>query len=167
MQKIFATPAEVRLACRRGDFSAQTSGQAPGFAQANLCILPSKYAYDFLLYCVRNPKPCPLLHVLEKGVWEFYDKKGGELIDIRKDLPKYRVYKDGVLQRSASGDTEISEIPQELLDQSEDEFVVFVIGCSFSFEEALLKAQVSQSLRFKGLLQYTGGVLFHPECYIR
>lgn len=65
--KVYQTPQEVRLACRSGIFAEQTSGHASGFAQGNLCILPKEYAFDFLLFCQRNPKPCPLLHVIEAG----------------------------------------------------------------------------------------------------
>eukprot|EP01040_Poterioochromonas_malhamensis_P010270 gene10270-11172_t len=78
----YSTPSEVRLACRTENFQEQTSGQASGYAQANLCILPKQYAFDFLLFCQRNPKPCPLLHVLEAGEYQYND------IDIRTDLPK-------------------------------------------------------------------------------
>ncbi len=120
----YKSPKELRLACRVGEFDSQTSGQAPGFAQANLCILPKEYAFDFLLFCQRNPKSCPLLHVLESGVHTFGD------IDIRSDLPKYRVYKDGVLAEEI---TDVASIWQS-------DFVTFVIGCSFSFEDAMINA---------------------------
>lgn len=119
-------PVQLRQACRNGSFRGQTSGQCPGMAQANLCILPKEYAYDFLLFCVRNPKPCPLLHVLEAGQHTF-----GNDIDVRTDLPLYRVYIDGVLQEQTSAD--ISHL-------WEPDLVTFVIGCSFSFEEALFRA---------------------------
>lgn len=118
-------PNELRLKCRNGEFIEQTSGCCPGYAQANLCILPKKYAFDFLLFCHRNPKPCPLLHVLEPGV-----KYLGSTIDITRDIPKYRVYRDGVMSEEV---TDISSYWQ-------DDFVSFLIGCSFSFEEALLKS---------------------------
>eukprot|EP01031_Cornospumella_fuschlensis_P028550 gene28550-34462_t len=120
----YQTPEALRAACRSGEYGGQTAGHAPGYAQGNLCILPKEYAFDFLLFCQRNPKPCPLLHVLEAG-----DAKLGS-IDIRTDLPKYRVFRDGVL---VSECTDISEYWQE-------DLVTFVIGCSFSFEDALLKA---------------------------
>ena len=120
----YSNPRELRLTCRVGDFDGQTSGQAPGFAQANLCILPQEYAFDFLLFCQRNPKSCPLLHVLESGVYSFGD------IDIRSDLPKYRIYKDGVLTEEIS---DVASIWQS-------NFVTFVIGCSFSFEDAMMNA---------------------------
>jgi uncharacterized protein YcsI (UPF0317 family) len=125
--KYFADPKSLRLACRDGSFTDQTSGQANGYAQANLCILPKEYAFDFLLFCQRNPKPCPLLHVLEAGEFNLQD------IDIRSDLPKYRVYRDGVLVEEV---TDISNLWS-------NDFVTFVIGCSFSFEDALKRAGLS------------------------
>lgn len=116
-------PSEFRLTCRRGEYLQQTAGVCPGYAQANLCILPKEYAFDFLLFCQRNPKPCPLLEVLD-GVYSF-----GTDIDVRKDLPKYRVYENGVLTQEVN---DISHLWQEGM-------VTFVIGCSFSFEEALIR----------------------------
>lgn len=122
---IFERPQDIRAACRDGSFAGQTSGHAPGYAQANLCILPKEYAFDFLLFCQRNPKPCPLLHVLEPGVYRLGD------IDIRKDVPRYRVYRDGVFVEEP---TSISD------DLWQEDMVTFVIGCSFSFEDALMRA---------------------------
>eukprot|EP01039_Chlorochromonas_danica_P015884 gene15884-18726_t len=119
------SPQEVRLKCRSGEFSGQTSGLAPGYAQANLCILPKEYAFDFLLFCQRNPKPCPLLHVLEPGVFQLGD------IDIRKDVPRYRVFRDGVFSE------EVTNIGDDIWSS---DMVTFVIGCSFSFEDALIRA---------------------------
>jgi uncharacterized protein YcsI (UPF0317 family) len=123
----YESPKDLRLACRDGNFHDQTSGQARGYAQANLCILPKEYAFDFLLFCQRNPKPCPLLHVLEPGKFDLDD------IDIRRDVPKYRVYHDGVLTKECTNITDL---------WSED-FVTFVIGCSFSFEDAMGRAGLS------------------------
>lgn len=125
--QFYSQPNDLRLACRNQVFVSQTAGQAPGFAQANLCILPKEYAFDFLLFCQRNPKPCPLLHVLEEGIYTLGS------IDIRKDLPKYRIFKDG-------------ELVEECIDIEHlwtNDLVTFVIGCSFSFEEALIKAGLS------------------------
>ena len=119
------TGQDVRERCRRGIHTTQTSGLANGYAQANLCILPKEYAFDFLLFCQRNPKPCPLLEVLEPGQAIF-----GNDIDIRSDLPKYRLYVDGFLERELNN---INELWQ-------DDLVTFVIGCSFSFEEAMIRA---------------------------
>ena len=124
---IYSTASQVRLACRSGEFSSQTAGQARGYAQANLCILPKEYAFDFLLFCQRNPKPCPLLHVLEAGVYQHHD------VDIRSDLPRYRVYEDGKL---------IDEVT-DITHLWRDDLVTFVIGCSFSFEDAMVNAGLS------------------------
>lgn len=77
---------DIRLRCRRGEFSGQTSGQASGRAQANLVILPRELAFDFLLFCQRNPKPCPVLEVLEPG--QFLTKTMADGADLRSDLPK-------------------------------------------------------------------------------
>ena len=123
----YKLPQEVRTAIRSGEFKNQTSGQAPGYAQANLCILPKEYAFDFLLFCQRNPKPCPLLHVLEPGTYTLND------IDIRTDIPKYRIFENGVLTKEVHS---IEEFWRE-------DFVTFLIGCSFSFEDALVKAGLS------------------------
>lgn len=117
------TAAMVRQQIRKGGLTCQTSGLAPGHAQANLCILPSELAFDFLLFCQRNPKSCPLLHVLEAGCY----KVPGQDIDVRTDLPGYRIYRDGKLQEEVS----------DILGLWQDNFVTFVVGCSFSFEDAL------------------------------
>lgn len=122
------SPSEVRLRCREGSFASPTPGLCPGFAQANLAILPQRYAFDFLLFCQRNPKPCPLLEVLEPGVSLTATTASGA--DVRTDLPRYKVFRDGVLTEEV---TDISHLWQ-------DDFVTFVIGCSFSFEEALQNA---------------------------
>lgn len=121
-------PRAVRRAAREGRLTGQTGGLARGYVQANLCILPKDDAEDFLRFCQRNPKPCPLLAMSEPG------DPGlpalGADIDLRTDLPKYRVFRDG----EADGDvTDIAALWR-------DDFVAFALGCSFSFEEALLDA---------------------------
>lgn len=77
---------EVRQQCREGILTSQTSGYAPGYAQANLVVLPQRYAFDFLLFCQRNPKSCPLLEVLESGI--FLSQLTAKDADIRTDLPR-------------------------------------------------------------------------------
>lgn len=121
----YTCPKLLRAAIRQGLFPCQTSGQAAGFAQANLCILPKEYAFDFLLFANRNPKPCPILHVLEAGQFKLSDD-----IDIRTDVPKYRVFENGKL---------VSEV-SNISDFWRDDLVTFVIGCSFSFEDAMQRA---------------------------
>ena len=126
-----ARPAEVRKLIREGKLTGQTSGMCDGYAQANLVILPKALAYDFLLFCQRNPKPCPLLEVSDVGSRLLHTIAEGA--DIATDLPKYRLYRKGEL---AGEYTDVSELWQ-------DDFVSFLIGCSFSFEGDLLAADVS------------------------
>lgn len=124
------TAIATRLACRRGELTGQTSGLAPGYAQANLVILPRELAGDFLLFCQRNPKPCPLLDVTEPG--SYTPARAAPDADLRTDLPKYRLWRDGRL---------IEELT-DIRPLWHDDFVSFVIGCSFTFEAALLRANV-------------------------
>src|SRR5258708_12287853 len=90
-----STAAEVRAACRAGTFTTPTSGLALGFVQANLVVLPKEYAFDFLLFCQRNPKPCPLLDVTEPGSPE--PRLIARDADVRTDVPRYPVYQFGEL----------------------------------------------------------------------
>lgn len=123
-------PQEVKKLIRQGSITGQTSGMCNGYAQANLCVLPKEYAFDFLLFCMRNPKPCPVLEVGDVGSksFRFMANEG----DVCKDFPKYRIWKNGELAKEV---TDISEYWQ-------DDFVYFLIGCSFSFEAELLEAGV-------------------------
>ena len=123
------TPAQVRAACRAGTVDRPTSGLADGFVQANLMVVPREAAFDFLLFCQRNPKPCPLVEVVEAGTVEPRCAPGA---DLRTDLPRYRVYRDGRLVEER---TEVRALWT-------DDLVAFLIGCSFSFEEALAEAGV-------------------------
>lgn len=120
--------AQARSSIRSGNYTAHTSGLAEGFVQGNVAILPQALAGDFLLYCQRNPKPCPLLAVSEPGQ-PLLPTLGFD-IDIRTDVPQYRVWRDGVL----------TDEPTDIRALWRDDLVTFVIGCSFSFEEALLQA---------------------------
>ncbi len=120
-----ATPAQARALIRAGRWSGHTSGIAERHVQGNLVILPKRWADDFLLYCQRNPKPCPLLAVGEPGVAAL--PRLGADIDIRSDVPRYRVWRDGVL---------VDE-PTDVISLWRDDLVSFVLGCSFSFEQAL------------------------------
>ncbi|MDF1598941.1 putative hydro-lyase [Mesorhizobium sp. YIM 152430] len=126
----FDTAAQLRQACRQGRFDAPTSGLAEGFQQGNIVILPSAYADDFLRFCVRNPKPAPILAVSEAG-----DPKMPSLgadLDIRHDVPRYRVFRDGVAVDTV---TDLGALWR-------GDFVTFVLGCSFSFETALMRADI-------------------------
>ena len=124
------TPAQMREEIRSGRFTDQTSGSCPGYAQANLVVLPKEYAYDFLLFAQRNPKACPLLEVTDTG--SRFLKTIAPGADIAKDIPKYRLYENGVLTGEY---TDVSSLWR-------DDLVSFLIGCSFSFEADLLAADV-------------------------
>jgi uncharacterized protein YcsI (UPF0317 family) len=121
----------VRRAARSGILAGNTAGLAPGYVQGNVCILPRGYAADFELFCRRNPKPCPLLAVSEPG--DPHLPSLGADLDIRTDVPRYRVFRDGELTMEVA----------EISDLWNEDMVAFIIGCSFSFEEALAEAGVS------------------------
>ena len=119
-------PSELRAACRSGDFTGNTSGLAPGYVQCNIVILPADWAGDFLRFCQANPRPCPLIASAASPGDPSLPPLGD--IDIRTDVPSYRVFRDGSLD---SERTDISDLWQ-------DDLVTFALGCSFSFEEALI-----------------------------
>src|SRR6266550_1284905 len=125
-----ATGAELRLQARQGKIPGPTPGLALGYVQANLVVVPRDLAFDFLLFCQRNPKPCPLLDVTEPGSPEPRLVAAGA--DLRTDLPRYRVFRHG----------ELVEEPTDIQHWWRDDLVAFVIGCSFTFENALLEAGV-------------------------
>jgi uncharacterized protein YcsI (UPF0317 family) len=116
----------ARLSIRDGLHRGPTSGLAPGYVQGNLAILPKDLAADFMRFCQLNPKSCPLIGTSEPGDWRVPSL--GEDLDIRTDIPRYRVWRNGEL---------VAE-PDDLRDVWRDDLVCFVIGCSFSFEEALM-----------------------------
>ncbi len=121
------SPLELRKLIRSGEFTGNTSGYSKGFVQGNLCVLPADWANDFLQFCQLNPRPCPLIG-LSSAPGDSGIKKLGEDLDIRSDLPSYRIFEYG-------------ELKQEITDATEfwrDDLVTFVLGCSFSFEEALI-----------------------------
>ena len=120
------TGLDARLACRCGRFTGSTGGVAPGYVQGNLAILPKDLAADFLRFCQANPKPCPVIGVSDVG--DPHLRALGADLDIRTDLPGYRVWKDGAL---------IEETP-DVSSWWRDDLVSFVIGCSYSFEQALV-----------------------------
>jgi len=117
---------DVRHACRNGVLSSHTSGLASAYVQGNLVILPKAHSIDFLRFCKANPKPCPLLGVSEAG--DPAMPALGDDIDLRSDLPRYRVWRDGVL---------VDE-PTDIRALWTGDLVSFVIGCSFTFEHALM-----------------------------
>ena len=117
----------ARLMIRRGEHTGPTSGLARGYVQGNLAIFPGALAVDFLEFCRLNPKPCPLLASSAPGDWRLPEL--ADDLDIRTDLPRYRVWLNG----------RIADEPNDVRDWWRDDLVAFVLGCSFSFEEALLE----------------------------
>ncbi|OIW26937.1 hypothetical protein CONLIGDRAFT_635160 [Coniochaeta ligniaria NRRL 30616] len=137
------TGLAVRLASRTGALTTVTSGLAPTHLQANLIVLPSRYASDFRLLCARNPVPCPLL--AESSAPGSFSTLTTHLlsstgtpvavasdIDLRRDAPAYRVYRDGKLVSATE--------PKDVIPEWTEDHVGFLIGCSYSFETALTRA---------------------------
>ena len=123
------TPAQVRALIREGKIDFPTAGMCRGYAQANLVILPPEYAADFEEYAKKNPFPCPILEIIRDTP---QTKDMGEGGDITTDIPRYRIYENGVFTKEL---TDVS-------DYWKEGYVGFLIGCSFSFEEALMAAGV-------------------------
>jgi uncharacterized protein YcsI (UPF0317 family) len=117
---------EARLACRTGQITGSTANIAPGYVQGNLAILPEKLAAAFHRFCQLNPKPCPIVGMSEVGNPRIPSL--GLDLDIRTDLPRYRVWRNG----------ELTDEPTDLMAHWRDDLVTFVLGCSFSFEDALM-----------------------------
>ncbi|MDR2071878.1 MAG: putative hydro-lyase [Spirochaetaceae bacterium] len=125
-----SAPREVRALIRAEKITGHTSGMCDGYAQANLAVLPAEYAYDFLLFTQRNPKSCPVLEVSDRGSRSL--KKIAPGADIARDIPRYRIYKNGVPEGEY---TDVSKFWRE-------DFVSFLIGCSFSFESELIAGDI-------------------------
>jgi uncharacterized protein YcsI (UPF0317 family) len=125
-----ASSVAARHACRSGT-PATTAGMASGYVQGNLAILPEKLASSFHRFCQLNPKPCPIIGMSDVGNPKIPGL--GLDLDIRTDIPRYRVWKDG----------ELVEEPTDIMARWRDDLVAFVIGCSYSFEEALLADDIS------------------------
>lgn len=123
-----ATPAEIRQLCRESKLTTPTPGLAPEFVQANLVILPDVLAFDFLLFCQRNSKACPILDVTEIGDAE--PKMIAPGADLRTDLPRYKIFRQGQFVEET---TDIQAVWRK-------DLVAFLIGCSFSFENAMIAA---------------------------
>jgi uncharacterized protein YcsI (UPF0317 family) len=121
------TPTQARLRFR-GGLAVPTAGWSAGYAQANLVAVPREIAYDLLLFAQRNPKPCPVLDVLDPGA------VSGPILDgdVRTDLPRYRVFVDG----------ELVDEPTDVTAWWREDLVSLLVGCSFTFEHALLEAGV-------------------------
>lgn len=120
----------MRLACRKGTHTGTTRGVAMGYVQCNLVVLRKAHAYDFLLYCQRNQRACPVLEVLDAGSPE--PKRLAPGADLRTDLPRYAVYREGM---RLADTTDISDLWQ-------DDFVAFLIGSGITFDQALEDAGV-------------------------
>ncbi len=120
------SPSEARRIIRAGEYTGHTAGIAPDYVQGNLCILPKELAQEFAAFCQRNPKPCPVIGMGAPGDPSLPDL--GD-IDIRTDLPRYRVFKDGKL---------VDE-PTDIAKYWSDDLVTFLLGCSFSFELPILQ----------------------------
>jgi uncharacterized protein YcsI (UPF0317 family) len=123
---------DIRRLCRTGDFVEPTSGRAPGYVQCNVVMMPADSAHHFLGFCEHNPRPCPLLAMSEAPGSVALTALATD-IDIRTDLPQYRIWRDGMLTERCDNVTHVWE----------DDWVAFALGCSFSFEEALIGAGIA------------------------
>lgn len=123
------SPGELRKIIREGRWTGGTEGLARGYAQANLIILPKEVALDFLIFCQRNPKPCPIVEVTDPGSPKIAQVADA---DLRTDLPRYSVFKEGKLV----------DQPADIVSYWRDDLVGFLLGCSYSFEEALINAGI-------------------------
>ncbi len=127
-QAVFAGPAQARAAIARGEYTKNTTSLCPGFAQANLVILPQDWAEEFAEFCGLNPRPCPLVEQLPAG--DPYTRVLAEHADVRKEVPRYRVWQKGRL---------IAE-PTDITHLWRDDLVSFFLGCSFTFDAYLQEA---------------------------
>lgn len=125
-----STAEEIRGLCRRGEWTTPTAGMAEGYAQANLVVLQQGWADEFHEFCQKNPRPCPLLDVTQAG--QTCPPLAAKNCDIRTDVPCYRLWKAG----------QLAEEPTDLHSAWQDDFVSFLIGCSFTFESALMQAGI-------------------------
>jgi len=140
------TPREFRSTVRRGWYTGPTIGACRGYAKANLAIVPKDYAFDFFLFCNRNPRPCPVLDVTDPG--SPHPTLLAPEADLRTDLPKYRVYEGGEL---------IAE-PVEVTDYWRDDLVAFLLGCAGSFDWILQASNV----RYRLIGAYTTNIQCYP-----
>lgn len=122
------TLEEARARIRSGEYTGPTGEIAPAHVQTNLVILPEDYAFDFLKFCIRNPRPCPVLEVTDAG--SPTPPVMAPDADLRTDVPKYRIYENG----------ELADEPTDILSYWREDLVSFLLGCSFTFETALLDA---------------------------
>ena len=121
------TPSQFRQRIRSGEHTGNTSGFCAGYVQTNMVILPKDWAVDFLQFCQKNPKPCPVLGISDPGSWEIPELAAD--LDIRSDLPSYKIFENG----------EVTNEVNDISDYWRDDLVTFMLGCSFSFEEPLIE----------------------------
>ena len=124
------SPKELREVIRKGKWTGETRGLCPGYAIATLVVLPKEDAYDFLLFCQRNPKPCPLIEVTDAGSPE--PKISAPGADVRTDVPKYRVFRKGEIEAEVT----------DILSYWRDDSVALLLGCSMTVDPVLLAAGV-------------------------
>jgi len=124
------SPKEFRGLVRKGEWTDVTMEVCQGYAQANLVILPKEYAFEFLLFCNRNPRPCPVLDVTDPG--DPHPKLMAPEADLRTDVARYRVFKDG----------ELIDEPTDIINYWRDDLVGFLMGCSGGFKWALWAANI-------------------------
>jgi uncharacterized protein YcsI (UPF0317 family) len=129
-------PRQVRELIRKGIIGGPTTGMCNGYAQGNLVILPEELSWDFLLFCQRNPRACPLLEVSDAGCRSFPQTAKGS--DITKDIPRYRIYENGI----CTGESTDVSLRFEEYQKTKGRLISFLIGCSFSFEAELLEAGI-------------------------
>lgn len=140
-------PKEFRSIVRRGEFTGPDTNACQGYAQTNMAIVPKDYAFEFLLFCQRNPLPCPALDVTEPG--DPHPKLMAPEADLRTDLPRYRVFQDG----------KIIDEPTDITKYWRDDLVAFLLGCSASFDWSLKAANV----QYSGLIgAYTSNIQCVP-----
>lgn len=130
-EALLNTARDLRHAIRRGEFTNNTSGLAPGLVQGNIVILPKEWAQDFLTFCYLNPVSCPLISMSKPG--DASVPALGNDIDIRTDVPQYNIFVDG----------ELTDTSYNISNYWSDDMISFVLGCSFSFEEALIASGLS------------------------
>lgn len=118
-------PKDIRSLIRKNQFTEHTMKIAEGYVQANLAIIPAKYALDFMIFCQRNPKPCPVLEVTEIGVSTL--KYLSDTADLKTDIPQYRVFKDG----------ECVDEPLDIKRYWREDLVAFLLGCGATVDHVL------------------------------
>lgn len=145
-------PGKFRDQIRQGKWQKSTSGACPGYVQANVVILPREFALDFTIFCLRNPQPCPIIEILDPG--NPIVQEAAPNADIRTDIPKYCIFKDSKLVEERT----------EITDLWRDDLVTYLIGCSYTFEEALVRGgvPVKNYLQQKDPGVYISSVMCRP-----